>query len=127
MLSRQLKLIYNALAQEKKVFNLDGTADLELRSTFAILFSYNPFYAGRTQIPESFRDMMRCNTLTVPDFGIISEAMLFTEGFTEAETLGRRLQKLFEIAQATLTQQEVYDFGLRAVKHVVLGSGRILR
>ena len=53
-----------------------------------------------------------------PDNNVIAKVMLFAEGFTN-DTLGRRLVKLYDLCKQLLSEQQHYDWGLRALKTVL--------
>lgn len=53
--------------------------------------------------------------------------MLFTQGVQSAELLSSKLVPLFRLCEQQLSPQSHYDFGLRALKPVLLSAGRIIR
>lgn len=60
---------------------------------------------------------------TKPDLDMIAEVMLFSHGFKNAKVLASKMVHLFELFKEQLSRQTHYDFGLRALKSVLLCAG----
>jgi dynein heavy chain len=65
--------------------------------------------------------------MVVPDFELISEIMLVAEGFTEARLLARKFITLYTLCRELLSKQDHYDWGLRAIKSVLVVAGSLRR
>jgi len=50
-----------------------------------------------------------------------------SEGFKKNDELSRKVVTIYELMQKQLSKQSHYDFGMRAIKSVLLASGRIKR
>eukprot|EP00116_Pleurobrachia_bachei_P007589 sb/3467851/ len=84
----------------------------------------NPGYAGRTELPDNLKSMFRPISMVVPDSCLISEIILFGEGFNNTKILAKKVFTLYSLAVQQLSQQEHYDFGLRALVSVLKYAGR---
>jgi hypothetical protein len=65
--------------------------------------------------------------MVVPDYELIAEIMLVAEGFIEARILARKFLTLYTLCQELLSKQDHYDWGLRAIKSVLVVAGALKR
>jgi len=107
-------------------FNFDGE-DCELVPTAMGFITMNPGYAGRTELPENVKALFRSVAMIVPDMEMICEIMLFAEGFGQARTMARKFMMLFRLNKDLLSVQIHYDWGLRAVKSILVIAGSLKR
>jgi len=62
-----------------------------------------------------------------PNKELIARVMLYSQGFKTAERLSGKMVSLFELCLNQLSSQSHYDFGLRALKSVLVSSGNLKR
>ncbi|NXM38868.1 DYH10 protein, partial [Gymnorhina tibicen] len=126
VISSQIQTIRNALMKGWKRFQFEGQ-EISLDSRIGIFITMNPGYAGRTELPESVKALFRPVVVIVPDLQQICEIMLFSEGFLTAKVLAKKMTVLYKLASEQLSKQHHYDFGLRALKSVLVMAGELKR
>ncbi|XP_072207474.1 dynein axonemal heavy chain 10 [Excalfactoria chinensis] len=126
VISSQIQVIRNALMNHLKTFQFEGQ-EISLDSRMGIFITMNPGYAGRTELPESVKALFRPVVVIVPDLQQICEIMLFSEGFLTAKILAKKMTVLYKLAKEQLSKQHHYDFGLRALKSVLVMAGELKR
>ncbi|XP_069727356.1 dynein axonemal heavy chain 10 [Phaenicophaeus curvirostris] len=126
VISSQIQTIRNALMNQLKTFQFEGQ-EITLDSRMGIFITMNPGYAGRTELPESVKALFRPVVVIVPDLQQICEIMLFSEGFLMAKVLAKKMTVLYKLAREQLSKQHHYDFGLRALKSVLVMAGELKR
>uniref|UniRef100_A0A8C3EY43 Dynein axonemal heavy chain 9 n=1 Tax=Corvus moneduloides TaxID=1196302 RepID=A0A8C3EY43_CORMO len=122
----QVKSVQDAIREKKKSFNFLGE-DIKLVPSVGIFITMNPGYAGRTELPENLKALFRPCAMVVPDFELICEIMLVAEGFLEARALARKFITLYQLCKELLSKQDHYDWGLRAIKSVLVVAGSLKR
>ncbi|XP_035866411.1 dynein heavy chain 11, axonemal isoform X1 [Phyllostomus discolor] len=122
----QVKMIHDAIRNRKKRFVFLGEA-ITLKPSVGIFITMNPGYAGRTELPENLKALFRPCAMVAPDIELICEIMLVAEGFVDARSLARKFVTLYTLCRDLLSKQDHYDWGLRAIKSVLVVAGSLKR
>ncbi|KAJ1955335.1 dynein heavy chain, partial [Linderina pennispora] len=134
--SQQIQVIQLGL---RKAYELSGGSGLQqteielldhkvrLHSDTGIFITMNPGYAGRSNLPDNLKKLFRSFAMTKPDRDLIAQVMLYSQGFRQAELLASKVVPLFNLCAEQLSQQPHYDFGLRALKSVLVSAGNLKR
>ncbi|KAI9896991.1 hypothetical protein N3K66_008013 [Trichothecium roseum] len=128
--SQQIQNIQLGLKQGAE----DETSQIELvgrqlrvNENTGIFITMNPGYAGRSNLPDNLKKLFRSVAMSKPDKELIAEVMLYSQGFNQAKGLSKQTVPFFDACSGKLSKQAHYDFGLRALKSVLVSSGGLKR
>ena len=124
--SQQILAIQHGLQQRAAEISLLGRA-VRLHSAVGIFVTMNPDYAGRSNLPDNLKRLFRAVAMVRPDRAMIAQTALFAHGIASAEELAAKVVLLFELCAEQLSGQAHYDFGLRALKSVLVMAGQLKR
>ena len=122
----QFKAVCDGVKAEAARITVESD-EVSLDPTCGAFITMNPGYLGRSELPEGLKALFRPITVMVPDLVLICENMLMAEGFTEGKVLASKFYGLYSLLRDLLSKQMHYDWGLRAVKSVLVVAGGFKR
>ena len=125
VVAQMMIVLRNGMEAEKKTMVFMGRT-IKL-SPHIVIITMNPGYAGRTALPDNLAVCFRPVAMLVPDYALIAEIVLFSQGFDGARQLARKMVNLYKLSSEQLSQQRHYDYGLRAVISVLVMAGALKR
>jgi dynein heavy chain 2 len=126
--SQQIQVIQAALKKKEKTVTLLGKS-IELNQNSGIFVTLNPAgkgYGGRQKLPDNLKQLFRSVAMTHPNYDLIAEVILLSEGFKEGKSLGSKVVSIFSLSKQFLTPQQHYDWGLRPMKAVLSLAGNLM-
>jgi len=126
VVAMQILSILNALSAKVPSFSFMGI-NINCNPNCGIFITMNPGYAGRTELPDNLKALMRPVAMMTPDLTMIAEVMLASEGFNEARIMAKKTVTLYSLMVQQLSKQDHYDYGLRNLKAVLNMAGQLKR
>lgn len=124
--SQQILIIQMGLKESSSQIEILGKT-ISLNVNVGSFITMNPDYAGRSMLPDNLKQLFRQMAMIKPDKDMIAQVTLYSQGYKTAERLSGKMVSLFDLCLNQLSTQSHYDFGLRALKSVLVNAGNLKR
>jgi dynein heavy chain 2 len=126
--SQQIQVVQDAIKYKNPDCVLMGN-DIKVDFNAAIFVTMNPAgkkYGGRSKLPDNLKALFRPVAMSRPDNDQIAEVMLYANGFQAAKKLSTKVVSVFSLSKELLSPQQHYDWGLRALKAILVTGGKLI-
>ncbi|ETB58412.1 hypothetical protein YYC_04018 [Plasmodium yoelii 17X] len=117
---------HNLITSKKNILFFEGKY-IKVNEEFNIFIIINPFYKGRSVLPNNIKALFRFFNFIKPDFFTIVEVMLYSKGYKYSKILSKKIILLFELCEHNLSRQKHYKYDLRTVKKITYVMGKIIK
>ncbi len=90
VIAQQILTIQSAVRAKLPEFEFNEKI-IPLNLRFGVFITMNPGYAGRTELPDNLKSLFRPISMMIPNYELIAQIILFSEGFVTATELARKM------------------------------------
>lgn len=94
VIAQQILTIQLAIRAKDTSVEFEGRS-IPLSNKFGVFITMNPGYAGRTDLPDNLEALFRPVSMMIPEYRLIAEIILFSEGFETSTMLANKMVQLY--------------------------------
>ena len=98
-------------------------SDIKINKGCAIFVTSDSLQDEGGNIPDNLKVLFRPVAMANPDFSLIAETILKSQGFSETKILSKKLASMVELCDGLLSSQPHYEFGLRSIMSILQSTG----
>lgn len=97
VIAQQLLILFRA----KKLQSLDKLqfegSEIQANYSFSVFVTMNPGYQGKVELPDNLKSIFRVCAMIVPNNDIITEIILYSQGFKFAKNLSQIIVSIIKL------------------------------
>ncbi|RLV89834.1 Dynein heavy chain cytoplasmic [Spathaspora sp. JA1] len=125
-ISSQIETIELGLKNPETQISISNK-NVSVNSETGVFITMNPGYVGRHELPENLKKLFRSFSMETPDSKIIVEILLSSQAFEYSRQLASIIVPFYVELAENVSKQSHYDFGLRALKSMLIRCGQAKR
>jgi len=103
VIAQQILTIQSAVREKLAEFEFNEIM-IPLNLRFGVFITMNPGYAGRTELPDNLKSLFRPISMMIPNYELIAQIILFSEGFIYGTELARKMVQLYKLSSEQLSK-----------------------
>ena len=122
VIAQQILTIQRALQAGNTQLEFEGS-DIKINRGCALFVTADSLQEEGGHIPDNLKVLFRPVAMANPDFAMIAELVLKSQGFCEAKVLSKKIASMVELCDGLLSSQPHYEFGLRSIISILRSAG----
>ena len=122
VIAHQIQTIQRAIQANLPSISFEDS-DIKINSECAVLVTTESLQTESKHLPDNLKVLFRPVAMANPDFSLISELVLCSQGFDDSRILAKKLAAMIDLCDGLLSSQPHYEFGLRSIVSILRSAG----